>query len=213
MGSRKGKDKDSKLEIVVKKVSELKEYSNNPRKNESTALKLKRVIDDIGFLNPIVLDENDVIVCGHARLKAAVMLGYEEVPCVYAYGLTEEEIKAYRLADNKTAEIAGWDYDKLVVEMKELASSAFDLDFTLFNEAEQLIYADQNAEPEKQDKDEFKDYESDAEADVIRSFNVAITCESQEDKEYLAELIHETKRLKRFYLGAEIELMARITDE
>ena len=210
MAGKLGKDKNSRLEVVMKKVTDLIPYHNNPRQNEATALKLKRMIDRLGMKQPIVIDENDVIVCGHATLKACMMLGMEEVPCTYTYGLTEDEINAYRIADNKTAEIAGWNYDKLMTEMTNLANSGFDLEFTGFNEAEQLYYSEADATPDKQDRDEFKDYEEQAEADVIQSFNVAIVCESPEDKEYLAHLIHETKRLKRLYLGAEIAMLARI---
>lgn len=209
MASKKKRSKFDRLEVVMKKVKDIIPYENNPRKNESTALKLKRMIDRLGMKDPIVLDENDVIVCGHARLKACMMLGMEEVPCTYAYGLTQDEIDAYRIADNKTAEAAGWNYDKLVEEMKKLAEIGFELDFSGFNEAEQLYYAEQDATPDKQDKEEFKQYEADAEATVIQSYNVAIVCESREDREYLANLIKETKRLKRFYLGAEIRAMAQ----
>ena len=209
MASKKKRSKFDRLEVVMKKVKDIIPYENNPRKNEATALKLKRMIDRLGMKDPIVLDENDVIVCGHARLKACMMLGMEEVPCTYAYGLTQDEIDAYRIADNKTAEAAGWNYDKLVEEMKKLAEIGFELDFSGFNEAEQLYYAEQDATPDKQDKEEFKQYEADAEATVIQSYNVAIVCESREDREYLANLIKETKRLKRFYLGAEIRAMAQ----
>lgn len=208
-GKLKG-GKESRLEIVMKKVTEITAYNNNPRQNESTALKLKKSIEAFGFKNPIILDDNDVIVSGHARLKAAMMLGMEEVPCTYASGLTEDEIRAFRIADNKTAEIAGWNYDKLVEEMTSLAETGFEMDFTGFNEAEQLYFSETDATPDRQDRDEFRDYEEQAEADVIQSFNVAIVCESREDKEYLANLIHETKRLKRLYLGAEIAMLARI---
>lgn len=210
MAGRSKQDKNGRLEIVMKKVNDITPYSANPRKNEATALKLKKSIEEFGFKNPIILDENDVVVSGHARLKAAMMLGMEEVPCTYAAGLTKDEIRAFRIADNKTAEIAGWDYDKLVDEMTSLAATGFDMDFSGFNEAEQLYYSDSDATPDRPDRDEYRDYEDQAEADVIQSFNVAIVCESHEDKEYLAHLIHETKRLKRFYLGAEIAMLARI---
>lgn len=205
-------DKNSRLVVVMKKVSELTAYHNNPRQNESTALKVKRSIEAFGFKNPIILDENDVIVSGHARLKAAIMLGMEEVPCTYATGLTEDEVRAFRIADNKTAEIAGWNYDKLVEEMTGLAELNFDMNLTGFNEAEQLYYSETDATPEKPDRSEFKDYEQHAEADVIQSFNVAIICESREDRQYLADLIHETKRLKRLYLGSEIAMLADMAE-
>ena len=201
--------KDERLQIVMKKVTEITAYAQNPRKNEATALKLKKSIEEFGFKNPIILDENDTIVSGHARLKAAMMLGMEEVPCTYASGLTEDEVRAFRIADNKTAELAGWDYDKLVEEMTSLSESGFDLDFSGFNEAEQFYYLDSQATPDKQDKDEFKEYEADAEATVIQSYNVAIMCESREDRDWLKNLIHERKTLKRLYLGAELAFLAR----
>jgi len=202
-------DKNSRLEIVMKKVSDITPYENNPRKNEATALKLKKAIEAFGFKNPIIIDHDNVIVSGHARLKAAQMLGMEEVPCTYAEGLTEDEIRGFRIADNKTAEIAGWNYDKLVEEMTALSEVGFDLDFSGFNEAEQLFYSERDITPDKPDKEEFKEYRDDAEATTIKAFNVAIVCESREDREWLAGLIHETKRLKRFYLGAELRAMAQ----
>lgn len=210
MAGKLKQGKNSKLEIVMKKVNDITPYSNNPRRNEATALKLKKSIEEFGFKNPIILDENDVVVSGHARLKAAMMLGMEEVPCTYAAGLTKDEIRAFRIADNKTAEMAGWDYDKLVEEMTSLAESGFDMEFSGFNEAEQLYYSEVDATPDRPDRDEFRNYEEQAEADVIQSFNVGIVCQSREDREYLSGLIHETKRLKRLYLGAEIAMLARI---
>lgn len=212
MDSKK-KGKNDKLEIVMMRVDAITPYEQNPRKNEATALKLKRSIDEFGFKNPIILDEENVVVAGHARLKAAMMLGMEEVPCIYASGLTEDEIRAYRIADNKTAELAGWNYDKLVQEMSGLFDSAFDLDLSGFNEAEQLYYSGTDATPDKPDKDEYKEYEEQAEADIIQSHNVAIICESREDKEYLANLIHEKKHLKRLYLAAELEALMQAAAE
>ena len=196
---------NERLQVVMKKVTDITPYANNPRKNEQTALKLKRDIAEFGFLNPIILDDNDVIVSGHARLKAAVMLGMEEVPCTYAKNLTEDEIKAFRLADNKTAELARWDYDKLVAEMTALSESGFDLDFSGFNEAEQFFYLDDAATPDRQDKEEFKEFQNEAEENVIQAVNIAIVCEGLQDKEYLMDLIGERRTLKRLYLGAEIK--------
>ena len=203
-------NKGNRLEIVMKKVADITPYDKNPRRNERTALKLKKSIDEFGFKNPIILDENDVIVSGHARLKAAMMLGMEEVPCIYASGLTEDEIRAFRIADNKTAEIAGWDYDKLCEEMNSLFKIDFDLDLTGFNEAEQFYYGSPEATPEKVDKSEFKEYEEFAEEELIQSFNVAITCENEAEKEYLKMLLHEERNLKRLYRAQELQFMAEI---
>lgn len=207
MTERKALRHTDRLQIVMKKVSDITPYINNPRKNEQTALKLKKIVAEFGFKNPIILDENDVIVSGHARLKAAIMLGMDEVPCTYAKGLSSDEIKAFRLADNKTAELAHWDYDKLCAEMTALSESGFDLAFSAFNEAEQFFYLEDAATPDKQDKDEFKDYQHEAEESVIQAYNVAIVCNGLQDKEYLMELIGERRTLKRLYLGAEIKGM------
>lgn len=199
-----------RLKIVMKKVEEVIPYHNNPRRNDRTAVKLKKVIDDLGFWNPIILDKNNVIISGHARLKAAVMCGMSEIPCVYADTLSDVEVKAFRLADNKTAEIAGWDYDKLCEEMSGLFDLGFDLDLTGFNEAEQFYYGNPEATPEPVDKGEYKEYADFAEKNIIQSFNVAIVCENAEEKEFLKELFKERKNLKRLYTAQELQFMATI---
>ena len=106
------------MEIVEKKVGELKAYENNPRKNDNAVEAVANSIREFGFKVPIVIDSNDVIVCGHTRLKAAIQLGMETVPCIIANDLTDEQIKAFRLADNKTAELATWDFSKLFDEIQ-----------------------------------------------------------------------------------------------
>ncbi len=196
--------KASRLQVVMKKTTDITPFTHNPRKNERTAMQLQKSIKAFGFKNPIILDENDVIVSGHARLKAALMLGMEEVPCIYAKGLSPDEIRAFRIADNKTAEIAGWDYDKLCEEMTALTDDDFDLAFTGFNEAEQFGYGRPDAEPTRVDADEYKDYKDYAEDNVIQSFNVSIVCESEEDKEYLRQLFNAGRTLKRLYRAEEL---------
>lgn len=106
------------MEIVEKKVSELKAYENNPRKNDNAVEAVANSIREFGFKVPIVIDSNNVIVCGHTRLKAAIQLGMETVPCIVASDLTEEQIRAFRLADNKTNELAEWDFEKLNLEIE-----------------------------------------------------------------------------------------------
>lgn len=106
------------MEIVEKKVSELKAYENNPRKNDNAVQAVVNSIQEFGFKVPIVIDSNDVIVCGHTRLKAAIQLGMEKVPCIVASDLSEEQIRAFRLADNKTNELAEWDFEKLNLEIE-----------------------------------------------------------------------------------------------
>jgi DNA modification methylase len=104
--------------IVQKKISDLKAYENNPRNNDAAVDAVANSIKSFGFKVPVIIDKDNVIVCGHTRVKACEKLGIDEVPCVIADDLTEDQIKAFRLADNKTAELAEWDFSKLEEEMK-----------------------------------------------------------------------------------------------
>ena len=101
------------MQIIDKKIGEIKPYEKNPRKNDNAVDAVASSISQFGFKNPIVIDGNNVIICGHTRYKAAKKLGLDVVPCVVASDLTDEQIKAYRLADNKVAELAEWDIDLL----------------------------------------------------------------------------------------------------
>lgn len=105
----------------------MKPYKRNPRKNENAVDAVAASIKEFGFKIPIVIDDNYEIVAGHTRLKAATKLGLETVPCIIADDLTPEQIKAFRLADNKTAELAEWDLDLLDLELDEIP-----LDMSLF---------------------------------------------------------------------------------
>ena len=113
------------MEILEKKVSELKLYKNNPRDNDNAVRYVANSIKEFGFRVPIVIDGDNTIVCGHTRIKAAKTLGLKKVPCVVADDLTPEQIKAFRLADNKVGEIAEWDFEKLGAE---IAGVDFDME-------------------------------------------------------------------------------------
>lgn len=99
----------------------LKPYPNNPRTNDEAAEAVAASLSEFGWQQPIVVDKDFVIVAGHTRLKAAEKLGFDKVPVVVAKDLTEEQVKAYRLADNKTAELAGWDFDLLKLELADIS--------------------------------------------------------------------------------------------
>lgn len=105
------------MDIVKKKISELKEYENNPRINDNAVGFVANSIAEFGFKVPIVIDKDNVIVCGHTRFKAAKQLKLKTVPCVVANDLTEEQIKAFRLVDNKTQELAEWDWNIIFAEL------------------------------------------------------------------------------------------------
>ena len=116
------------MQIIDKKIGEIKPYEKNPRKNDNAVDAVASSISQFGFKNPIVIDGNNVIICGHTRYKAAHKLGLDVVPCVVASDLTDEQIKAYRLADNKVSELAEWDIDLLGEELNDI----FDIDMSDF---------------------------------------------------------------------------------
>jgi ParB-like chromosome segregation protein Spo0J len=105
------------MQIVYKKIDDLIPYINNPRKNDDAVDKVASSIKHFGFKVPIVIDQQNEIVAGHTRLKAAKKLGLKEVPCVVAHDLDDNQIKAFRLADNKVSEVASWDDELLGIEM------------------------------------------------------------------------------------------------
>ena len=116
------------MNIVNFKVEELIPYINNPRNNNDAVDKVAASIKEFGFKVPIIINKDNVIVTGHTRLKAAKKLGIEEVPCIIADDLTDAQIKAFRIADNKVSEYAEWDEDLLKVELEQLEEMDFDLD-------------------------------------------------------------------------------------
>lgn len=122
---------NKKLNIVQKKIVDLIEYGNNPRHNDDAVDAVAKSISEFGFKVPVIISENNVIIAGHTRLKACKKLGIEEVPCVIADDLTEDQIKAFRLADNKTSELATWDLDKLTKELEFI-----EMDMTQFGFAD-----------------------------------------------------------------------------
>lgn len=117
-----------KIQVVYRKVDEIIPYEKNPRLNDEAVEPVAESIKEFGFKIPIVLSSDGVIVAGHTRIKAAKKLGMEEVPCIIADDLTDEQVKAFRLADNKSAEIAQWDEELLQGELSEI----LDIDMSLF---------------------------------------------------------------------------------
>lgn len=108
------------MNIQMFKINDLHPYENNPRKNDEAVKYVVESIKEFGFKVPIVVDSKNVIVAGHTRWKAAKKLGMKEVPCVVADDLSEKQIKAFRLADNKVGEFAEWDDDLLIQELQDL---------------------------------------------------------------------------------------------
>ncbi|MFM2095770.1 MAG: hypothetical protein RIS70_2894, partial [Planctomycetota bacterium] len=124
------------MKIELLKLTDIKPYPNNPRSNDDAIDAVAGSIREFGFRQPIVVDTEGVIICGHTRFKAAQKLGLEKVPVHIAKDLTPEQIKAYRIADNKTAELAEWNYDLLPIELADLQACNYDLGLLGFDQDE-----------------------------------------------------------------------------
>jgi site-specific DNA-methyltransferase (adenine-specific) len=124
------------MNIELRNINEIKPYEKNPRINNRAVEAVAKSIKEFGFRQPIVVDSDDVIIVGHTRWKSAKLLGLEKVPVHVATDLSPEQIKAFRIADNKTGEIAEWDYELLPIELSELQGMDFDLSLLGFDASE-----------------------------------------------------------------------------
>ena len=127
---------NNNVEIEYIAINDVMPYKNNPRNNKKAVAGVAESIQKFGFKVPVVVDANNVIVCGHTRYLASKKLGLEKIPCIRANDLTEEEIKAFRLADNKESEAAEWDLGKLAEELEEITidMTSFGFEFDTFRE-------------------------------------------------------------------------------
>ena len=139
------------MEIIKLNINEVIPYSNNPRKNDNAVDAVAESIKQCGYCSPIVIDEDNVILAGHTRLKALKKLKWKEVECVRKTGLTEEQKKKYRILDNKTNELAEWDFDLLEEEIDGLDFDGFDFGFDMsaFEEPQEIV----EDEPPEVDED------------------------------------------------------------
>ena len=108
------------MTIIERPIESIQEYKGNPRDNDGAVDSVAESIKLFGFKIPLIIDSEGVIVCGHTRVKAARKIGLKSVPCIIADDLTPDQLKAFRLADNKTAELADWDIEKLLAELKDI---------------------------------------------------------------------------------------------
>ncbi len=130
------------MNIINIELKNIKQYEKNPRKNDEAVGPVAESIKEFGFKSPIIVDKDNVIVAGHTRYKAAKRLKLKEVPCIVADDLTEEQIKAFRLADNKVGEIAEWDFDLLNMELESISFDMSSFGFNILNEEEKEIEED-----------------------------------------------------------------------
>lgn len=178
------------MEIKELLISDLTEYGNNPRHNEKAIDAVAESIKQFGFKVPLVIDRDGIIVAGHTRLKAARKLGLEKVPCVVADDLTPEQVKAFRLADNKTAELAEWDFELLESELQDL--QAYDMDLFGFDTLPSLFDSENAGEDYLDDIDEDSGEESNLVkfGSVWQLGNHRLICGDSTNAETIAELMN-----------------------
>lgn len=136
------------MKITELDINEIIPYANNPRNNAAAIDAVAASIREFGFKVPVVIDRNNILITGHTRLEAAKKLGLEKIPAIRAADLTEAQVKAYRLADNKVAEIATWDDSALAAELQALDDLDFDMSDFGFSEDDLGDNTDDIADPE-----------------------------------------------------------------
>lgn len=144
-----------KFEVKYCDPLDLIPYENNPRVNDYAVKKVLESIKEFGFRNPILVDADMVIIAGHTRREASILAGLEQVPYIVADDLTPEQVKAYRIADNKLGELATWDEDMLREELWGLQEADFSLEVMGFTEMDLKDLFEEKPEPkEKKHKEE-----------------------------------------------------------
>lgn len=204
------------MNILELPVDELIPYENNPRKNDEAVDKVALSISAFGFKVPIVIDKDKVIVTGHTRLKAAKKLGIKTVPCIMADDLSEEQIKAFRLADNKVAEFSEWDEEKLLKELESL-----EMDMTLYgfefpedsDETEDDTYSDATNVPQYEiqgETPELSDLLDEQKTNDLLE-EISNSSLSFEEKEFLRKaaqrhLVFNYRKIAEYYANASEEM-------
>jgi site-specific DNA-methyltransferase (adenine-specific) len=161
-------------------LSLIKPYERNPRLNDAAVQAVAKSIERNGFRAPILVDKDNVIICGHTRYKAAKLLGLDSVPVIVHSDMTEKQIKEYRIADNKTGELAQWDFSILMEELEELRDDDIDLKDLGFSEADLLAmgFDDSTTQEDKVKIDDEPAYilhiEFDSEEELSRAFEDAV---------------------------------------
>lgn len=158
-----------KRDLIYKNVEDIIPYKGNPRNNKQAVDKVAKAIEEFGFNVPITVDENDVVVTGHTRLLASKKLGLEKVPTITLLDLSNEQIQAFRIADNKVSEFSEWNEDLLMQELSEIES--IDMSIFGFDDLEEIL--EEDVEDDEGPKTMYLD-----EKDII-----AIECDSEEELE------------------------------
>lgn len=199
------------MDIEYLTLRQLKPYEKNPRKNKNRIDPVARSIKEFGFKQPIVIDKDNVIIAGHTRFLAAKKLGMERVPCIRAEDLTDEQVRAYRLADNKTAEFAEWDTDLLTEELLRIT----DIDMHVFG-FDADTYSDdyfttEAAEPEDEEQEKLA-VEKLPESRIGGFFISAFGTQSERFVEVLLTADQREKLLREIKAGGAMAIAERIKE-
>lgn len=177
------------MNIVEMNLKDIHPYKNNPRINNGAVDYVAESIKEFGFKVPIVIDRNNEIVCGHTRYKASKKLKLEKVPCIIADDLSEEQIKAFRLADNKVAEKSEWDFDLLQGELSDI----IDIDMTAFDF--ELF------EDEEEHDDDLEEYKPNERERTNNTYNLGLYDSELTDGKYQMPVINNDKFIPKELLG------------
>lgn len=181
------------IKIIEKDINELVPYENNARINDKAVDIVANSIQEFGFKNPCIIDTNNVLIAGHTRVLACKKLGISKVPCIVADDLTEDQIKAFRIADNSSAQIAEWDMEKLMKELEDI-----EYDMSKFGLSEQLDsiqkIIDDQKEPEEDEYEEPENLEPKAKlGDIYQLGNHRLMCGSSTEKADIEKLLNGNK--------------------
>ena len=178
------------MELQMMAINDLIPYINNPRQNDDAVDAVASSIKNFGFKVPIVIDGKNEIINGHTRLKAAKKLGLTEVPVIKADDLSPEQVKAFRLADNKVGEIAEWDEDLLAIELEGLAELEFDMGQFGFDE---FGFEDETEIVEDNFDEELPEEPKSKVGDVYQLGRHRLMCGDSTDKDQVATLLDGIK--------------------
>jgi ParB-like chromosome segregation protein Spo0J len=170
-------------------LDRIRPYEHNPRLNDQAVDAVAASIREFGFRQPIVVDADGVIIAGHTRYEAARLLGLDEVPVHVAEGLSPEQVRAYRLADNATGEKAEWDFELLPIELSELVAADYDVELTGFD-AEMLTRLLTESEVDD-DEPEGDATGTDPGEDRYREqYGVIVMCADEAEQQRVYEALH-----------------------
>ena len=192
------------MNIVNLNIDKLIPYINNPRNNDNAIDKVAASIREFGFKVPIIVDKNYTVVTGHTRLLASKKLELEEVPCVIVDDLSDAQIKAFRIADNKVSEYSTWDIELLQIELESLSDLDIDLEITGFNEIECMEMLE-DLEPTTDDYDlDIDDYDEISEG-TLKAENIMVSYFTEDERMWLLNFFKETSNpTKRLFSVREL---------